>query len=124
MSDSLTFIIDENITPDAVNIFKEAGLIAYHVNELKKHSKQRIVDDQLRRLNLQKRYVLVTKDDDFVHSFVNRKVPDKLIFLYGMDSKATLIKRLTPLVAEIADLISQHDFIEINPGEVKFPFSD
>lgn len=124
MPESITFIIDENITPDAVGIFKEAGLIAHHVNELKRHSRQRITDDQIRKLNLQKGYVLVTKDDDFVHSFVNRKVPDKLIFLYGMDSKDILITRLSSLVAKVPDLISQHDFIEVNPGEVKFPFSD
>lgn len=119
----LQFIIDENITPELVDVFEKAGLKALHVNALKSHQKQRIIDDQLRRLSIQKGYILVTKDDDFVRSYVHRKVPEKMVFLHGLDAKQTLIQRVGQIVHQLPELLSTHDFIEINKKEMKFPFS-
>ncbi len=117
----MKFIIDENLSPELTHIFIDAGLEAYHINEMKAHSKQRILDDQLRRLIIQKGYIIVTKDDDFVKSYVSRKVPEKLIFIFGLDKKASLLKRMKEVVPKIHKMISIHDFIEINPFEVRFP---
>ena len=118
----MKFLIDENITPDVVPIFKDCGLAAYHINELKSHKDQRVVDDQLRRLSIQKGYIIVTKDDDFVGSFVNRKVPDKVVFLYGMQSKELVLERIRELVPRLKKWIEDHDFIEITETTVRFPF--
>ena len=74
----MKFIIDENLSPVVSAIFRSHSLNAFHVNEMKSKKKQRVIDDQLRRLTIQKGYVIVTKDDDFVKSYVSRKVPDKL----------------------------------------------
>lgn len=123
MSSNFKFIIDENISPEIATLFKQAGLEAYHVNELKGHQKQRITDDQLRRLTLQKGYIIVTKDDDFVKSYVSREVPEKLIFLHGLDNKESLIKRMATVIPKIIQLIEEHNFIEINENEIRFPFS-
>ena len=120
----MKFIIDENITPEAVTLFRNAGLDAYHVNDLKTSQKQRVTDDQLRRLTLQKGYVIVTKDDDFVKSYVDREVPEKLIFLFGLDSKAYLLRRLQDILPELKSFSERHNFIEVTPDEIKFPFSD
>ena len=111
------------MSPDVVLVFREKGLEAYHINELKSHSKQRVVDDQLRRLTIQKGYIIVTKDDDFVRSFVSRKVPEKIIFLYGLDSKVMLLKRMKEIVDELEGWLFMHDFIEVRESEVRFPFS-
>lgn len=119
----MKFIIDENISPELVTVFHNAGLNAWHINELKTHQKQRIIDDQLRRLSIQKGCIIVTKDDDFVHSFVDRKVPEKLIYLYGLNKKESLLLRLNEIVNRLPDLVLDHDFIEINPSEIRFPFS-
>jgi len=119
----LKFLIDENISPDVVDIFKEQGLSAYHINDIKAHKKQRVVDDQIRRLALRNEYIIVTKDDDFVRSFVSRKVPEKLVFLYGLDSKALLLDRLEQIVHDLKTSIETHDFIEVTKSSIKFPFS-
>lgn len=118
-----TFIIDENLSPEVAEVFREQGLNAYHVNQLKSHSKQRVIDDQLRSLSIQKGYVIITKDDDFVHSYVNRKVPEKLVFVYGLEKKESLIARLQALAIRLPDLLVSHDFIEITQDKVNFPFS-
>lgn len=123
MSSDLKFIIDENITPEVIPLFKQAGLDAYHVNEMKSHQKQRITDDQLRGLTLRKGYVIVTQDDDFVKSYVDREVPEKLIFLYDLNHKESLLSRMKEVIFEIGYLLTSHNFVEINPTEIRFPFS-
>ena len=119
----MIFIIDENVSPDAVSIFQDQGLEAYHINQLKSHSEQRVIDDQIRRLSIRKGYVIVTKDDDFVHSYVDKKVPNKLIFLYGLNTKPKVIARLNQVVDKLEEWLTHHDFIEVRPEEVRFPFS-
>lgn len=119
----MTFIIDENITPDLVPIFRKKQLRAYHINELKSRSNQKVNDDQIRRLSFQKGYIIVTKDDDFVKSYVNRKVPEKMIYLYGLDSKSILLDRMDLLTIQLESWIKKHDFIEVKQRTVNFPFS-
>ncbi|HHP7242409.1 MAG TPA: DUF5615 family PIN-like protein [Cyclobacteriaceae bacterium] len=116
------FIIDENISPVIADIFRSSGLEAYHVNEMKTKKNQRIRDDQLRKYSLHKDYIIVTKDDDFVKSYIARKVPDKLIYIYGLDNKSDLIKRIKSCVKMIPSLITKDDFLEINRNEIKIPF--
>lgn len=119
----ISYLIDENLSPELIEIFKEQGLNAYHVNHIKRHKNQRVKDDQLRRITLNKRVIIVTKDDDFVKSFVARKVPEKLIFLFGMDKKKELLERMVFCVPMLRELMEKHDFIEINAEEIKTPFS-
>ncbi|MEM6831926.1 MAG: DUF5615 family PIN-like protein [Bacteroidota bacterium] len=119
----ISYLIDENLSPELIEIFKKQGLNAYHVNHIKRHKNQRVKDDQLRRITLNKKVVIVTKDDDFVKSFVSRKVPEKLIFIFGMDKKKELLERMVFCVPMLRELMEKHDFVEINADEIKTPFS-
>lgn len=120
----MKFIIDENLSPELTGVFREEGLAAYHINEMKSHKKQRVIDDQLRRLSIQKGYVIVTKDDDFVKSYVSRKVPEKLMFIYGLETKESLLSRMKEVIPQVSLLFEIHDFIEVRSNEIRFPFSD
>ena len=119
----MKFLIDENITPELATIFNERNLSAFHINDLKSKKTQRVSDDQLRRLAIQKEYIIVTKDDDFVKSFVSRKVPEKMIFLYELNNKNVLLERMKQIINLLPDWIQNHDFIEVKRKEVRFPFS-
>ena len=123
MSSKLTYIIDENLTPDLVELFRVSGLHAAHVNELKTHQKQRVVDDQLRRLAIQRGYVIVTKDDDFVKSYVNREVPERMVYVYGLNDKEVLLSRMKEVIPQLESLMEKHSFIEVNKSAIRFPFS-
>ena len=120
----MTFIVDENLSPELIEIFRNAGLVAYHINEMKSHSKQRVLDDQLRRLTIQKGYIMVTKDDDFVKSYVSRKVPEKVIYVFGLNKKELLLNRMKEVAPALKELIIDHDFIEINESGIRFPLSN
>ena len=119
----MKFVIDENLSPEVAEIFRKEGVTAYHINQMKSRKGQRVIDDQIRRLSLDKDYIVVTKDDDFVKSYVDRKVPDKMVFVFGMDNKAELLSRLKKCVPESLPLLKVHDFIEITKDEIRTPFS-
>ncbi|MEO9868838.1 DUF5615 family PIN-like protein [Ekhidna sp.] len=120
----MKFIIDENLPPDLTELFRSEGLESYHVNDIKAKKKQRVLDDQLRRLAIQKGYIIVTKDDDFVRSYVSRKVPDKVVFIYGLEKKESLLSRMKEVIPQLLKLLSNHDFIEVKENELKFPLSN
>ncbi len=118
----MKFIIDENLTPELAEMFRSFGLNAAHVNEMKINQKQRVLDDQLRRLAIQKGYVIVTKDDDFVKSYVSREVPERMVFIHGMESKNLLLTRMKEVIPQLWELLQSYNFIEVNALEIKFPF--
>lgn len=120
----MVFIVDENITPAATSFLKAHDLEAYHVNELKSSKRQRIVDDQLRKLSIQKGYILITKDDDFVKSYVDRKVPNRLVFIYGGKDKSQDLAYVKEVAPFLETYLKAHDFIEVGPKGIRFPFSD
>jgi predicted nuclease of predicted toxin-antitoxin system len=93
------------------------------VNELKSFKKQKIRDDQIRHLALFKDYVIVSADDDFVKSYVDREVPQRLIYIYGLDNKKELMKRMEQCVIEIKELINKFGFIEVTKTELRTPFN-
>ncbi len=117
----MKFIIDENLSPDLVEVFETNGLNAMHINQMKSHSKHRVQDDQLRRLAMKKGYIIITKDDDFVKSYVDRKVPEKLVYIFGLDKKEQLLQRMKEVAPDLEKLLLNHDFIEINESEIRFP---
>lgn len=119
----MKYLIDENLSPELVELFEKEGMSAYHVNQIKSYKKQRITDDQLRRISLDQPIVIVTRDDDFVKSFVDRKVPDKLVYIYGIDDKEALLERIRTCIRTLDLLIKSHDFLELNAMEVRTPFS-
>jgi len=119
----MKFLIDENVTPQLTVLFAEKNLHAIHINQLKGDKDQRIRDDQLRRLSLYRDYVIVTRDDDFVSSYVDRKVPDQMIFIFNLDQKKILLEQFARHIHELPDLLRRYDFLEINDRGIRMPFS-
>lgn len=117
----MRFLIDENLPVEIEDHFKKYAE-AVHVNRLKSFSRQSIKDYQLRRYALHKKYIIVTRDDDFVKSWVSRKVPEKLIFIYYDGKKEKLLNFLTPHITIVIRLIRDFDFIEVSEKGVRLPF--
>ena len=118
----MKFLIDENLPPALAELFQSHGLAAYHINSFKRKHREMVKDHQIRRLALYNDYVIVTRDDDFVKSYVDRKVPDKMIFVFGMHTKNELLNRMDEIMDQLKQLILIYDFLEINPQEIRHPF--
>jgi predicted nuclease of predicted toxin-antitoxin system len=115
-------LIDENLSPRLVDIVHD-NVRCIHVNQLKPTRNTVIKDDFLRKLSLNYPFVLVTKDNDFVKSWVSRKVPDKLIFIHdNFKSMADLIDSYKKQIPLLVPLILAYDFIEFSNKGIRLPF--
>lgn len=119
----MKFLIDENLPPDLCAVFQRQQLVAHHVNQFKSHKYHRIKDDQLRHLNLFRNYVIVTRDDDFVSSYVSRKVPEQMIFVFGMPQKVQILQRFEECIDQLPGLIELYGFLELSADNIRWPLS-
>ncbi|MFT4736236.1 MAG: putative nuclease of putative toxin-antitoxin system [Cyclobacteriaceae bacterium] len=118
----MILLIDENLSPRLVDIAYE-NVRCIHVNQLKPTRNAVIKDDLLRKLSLNYSFVLVTKDNDFVKSWVSRKVPEKLIFIHDdFLSMGDLIDSYKKQIPLLVPLILAYDFIEFSNKGIRLPF--
>ena len=113
------YLIDENLPPDLVTIFLKHGLVASHVNDIV--SNVPVKDSAIRKLTLQQQIVLITKDDDFVKSFVSRAVPDRLIFVFGQFRRSDILSLFELHLDLIVAMSVQYNLVEVNRSAVKAP---
>ena len=116
---SVRYLIDENLPPDLAEIFIRNGLVASHVNDI--ISNIPVKDSAIRRLSLNRDMVLITKDDDFVKSYVSRAVPERLIFVFGNFRKAEILQTFNEHFEKIITLSKQYNLVEVNKKSVKAP---
>jgi predicted nuclease of predicted toxin-antitoxin system len=116
------FLIDENLSPKLAAIaIDELQLL--HINDLKPHQGAIIKDDLIRKLSLDHPFVLVTKDDDFVKSWVSRKVPERMIYVYDDFSDArSLLEGWKEALPEFIRTLHKVDFIEFSCKGIRTPF--
>lgn len=121
--DQRLFIIDENLPPSLAVALREKGFQAVHINETRKDHQVNIPDQAIKRYTIHHPCVVVTADDDFVQSHVNQLVPDKLIFVFGIDGKELLVKTFEKVIKKALSLLSAHDLVEIGPEGVRAPLA-
>ncbi len=120
--DEYVFLVDENLPPELSVAFRSVGLKAYHINEARKEYK-RVTDDMIRRYALHNKVVVVSADDDFVKSYLDRGVPEKLVFAYDMANKQQVLQSFQSHLPLVLELLEQHDLVEINPQGARSPLS-
>ncbi|MEL7144901.1 MAG: DUF5615 family PIN-like protein [Bacteroidota bacterium] len=113
------YLIDENLPPGLVKVFTAAGLSASHVNDIVTNTP--VKDSAIRRLSLQKNLTVVSRDDDFVKSYIARAVPERLIYVYGSFRKEELIALFTSHLNIILDFSSTYPLVEVNKQAIKAP---
>jgi predicted nuclease of predicted toxin-antitoxin system len=120
----LIFLYDENLSPRLVQQHQPSRG-AIHINQLKPSKSAVIKDDLIRKLSLNETFVLVTKDDDFVKSWVSRRVPEKLIFIYDdFQNLQTLINSYKKHIPLLEILTIEYDFIEFSNKGIRMPFEE
>ena len=70
-------------------------------------------------------FVLVTKDDDFVKSWVDRKVPEKIIFIYdNFPNLSEMLDAYEKQIPLLESMVTKHDFIEFSNKGIRTPFDE
>ena len=76
----------------------------------------RTTDDQINELSLQDQRIVITKDADFVNSFLVASRPFKLLLIStGNITNQELETLFLPQLPKLVDKFAEHRYIEVNP---------
>ena len=113
----MKFLIDAQLPRRLATQLQQASLEATHTLQLPDGN--RTTDQALINLSTAKQAVLVTKDSDFVESFLLKKQPWKLVLVstgnIGNDELLSLFERN---IQQIVGHLRTYDFIEINRSSI------
>jgi len=108
----MKFLIDAQLTRQLARRFADAGHEAIHTLDLP--CGNRTTDGDINLPAQQENRIVITKDADFVDSFlINQKPPKLLLISTGNMTNAELESPLLPRLATIARAFKNHDFLEL-----------
>lgn len=104
--------------PKALSDFiKAKGIDSVHTLELP--DKNKTQDGYIIRLAADEQYIVITKDADFLESYVLKKAPSKLLLIRtGNIRNSELIHLFDKHLELIANLFSTHSLIEVSQTEI------
>ena len=117
----MKFLIDAQLPRLLCNQLRQAGFEAIHTLDLPlgNHTPDMVLND----LSVNDHYIVVTKDSDFVDSFLLHKKPWKLLLIStGNIRNAELEVLFLTNIKTISDEFGTFDFIELNRKNVIFHF--
>lgn len=110
----MKFLVDAQLPRRATAWLRAAGHDAVHTLDLP--AGNRTTDEQINIVAEREGRVVVTKDADFVDSFLVRRRPHKLLLVStGNLSNPALEALLVPRIPALAASLQTHDFIELTP---------
>ncbi|MCC6424327.1 MAG: DUF5615 family PIN-like protein [Phycisphaerales bacterium] len=108
----MKFLIDAQLTRRLARHFIDAGYDAVHTLDLP--AGNRTKDAEIILLAEHENRIVITKDADFVDSFIISRKPSKLLLIStGNMSNAEFESLLIPRLAEIAETFNTHAFLEL-----------
>jgi predicted nuclease of predicted toxin-antitoxin system len=109
----VNFIIDAQLPRRTATWLRARGHDALHTLDLP--DANRTTDASILELAARENRVVVTKDADFVDSFMVRREPEKLLLIStGNITNADLERILVPNVSTIVAALDVADFVEVN----------
>ena len=114
----MNFLVDAQLPKSLVECFSKAGHTCKHTLQLP--SGNLTSDTEIRRLSIQDKLILITKDTDFFHSYLLKREPYKLIFVTVGNLKLTeLVKHFEFHLPQILEAIKANGMIELSRQGVK-----
>jgi predicted nuclease of predicted toxin-antitoxin system len=109
----MKFLVDAQLPRRLVRRLREAGHEALHTLDLPLGN--RTTDVDINELSARERYAVVTKDSDFVNSFLLSRRPYKLLLVStGNISNVELETLFVANLERIAEGFNSFDFIELD----------
>ena len=115
----MKFLVDAQLPRRLALRLSEAGHDAVHTLDLS--NANRTSDSEINAISVAEQRVVITKDSDFVDSFLLQKKPWKLLLIStGNISNLELEKLFLANLTTITDGFLKHDYIEINQANLVF----
>ena len=106
----MKFLIDAQLPPSLKQVFTANGHDCIHTLDL--DLKNETPDKVINAISVSEQRILITKDEDFLDSFIVKKEPYKLILIkLGNTSKSELINFFTEKLNEIIETIRVESMI-------------
>ena len=113
----MKFIVDAQLSNALSDFIKSKGIDSIHTLELP--DKNRAQDGHITRLATEEQFIVITKDADFLESYVLRKEPPKLLLIRtGNIRNREPINLFDKHIELIARLFSTHSLIEVSKTEI------
>jgi predicted nuclease of predicted toxin-antitoxin system len=108
----MNFLVDAQLPRRLSRLLTSAGHDAVHTLDLP--NANRTTDAEINALSCSESRVVITKDSDFVDTFLVSKQPFKLLLIStGNISNIDLEALFTPLISTIVSTFQSHDFVEL-----------
>ena len=115
----MKFLVDAQLPRRLVAQLRQAGHDAIHTLDLPDGN--RTTDRIINELSIKEQYIVVTKDSDFVESFLLRREPWKLLLIStGNVSNARLEALFASAIPKVVDGFDTFDFIEMERSSLIF----
>lgn len=113
----MKFLIDAQLPIRLAKLLQEAGYDTIHTRELPQQNAT--PDSIINSISIQEERVVITKDSDFVDSFLTVQQPYKLLLITTGNIKNVDLELLfTANLPLIVDLLSGHNYIELSKNSV------
>ena len=113
----MKFLIDAQLPYGIALFLRDKGFDALHTNDLP--DKEYTTDSQIRSISVSENRIVITKDSDFVDSFILRKIPERLMIITTGNIKN---KQLFALLRKnwelIVFLFETHNLVEFSNDDV------
>jgi predicted nuclease of predicted toxin-antitoxin system len=115
----MKFLVDAQLPRRLAHRLREAGHVATHTLDLPR--KNRTTDDEIVTISMHERCVVITKDADFVNTFLLSGKPYKLLLIStGNISNADLERLFVSHIADLVAAFEQYDYIELTRTALVF----
>lgn len=115
----MNFLVNAHLPRRLVYRLRNAGHDALHTLDMPKGN--RTTDDEIHELSARERRVVISKDADFVNSFLTARKPYKLLLIStGNITNAELEAIFVPQISAIASAFETYDYIELTRTALVF----
>lgn len=109
----MNFLFDAQLPVSLAYRLRKDGHDVIHTLDLPR--KNRATDKEINEISLQEKRIVVTKDEDFVNSFILQNKPYKLLLISTGNIKNNELENLILLnIRQLIEAFEHHDFIELN----------
>lgn len=113
----MRFIVDAQLPKTLSDFLSSKGFDSIHTLELPDQNKTK--DGQISKLAISENRIVITKDLDFLESFLVKGEPRKLILIKtGNISNSILLRLIETNLEIITEMISRSNLIEISKNEI------
>jgi len=113
----MKFLVDAQLPKTLSDFLKKKGHDSVHTLELP--GKNKTPDSEIIRIAIREGRVLISKDNDFLNSYIINKEPTKLVFVStGNITNDALLKLFDLNIDKLTDFLIDYNLVEVDNWQI------